>query len=146
VTGRLALGRARPNPRPNLTYNWKGFEPPKLLVADADSTMRVYLTDFGVSVVQSSQRDLTRAGQWAGTRSFVAPEQIRGLPVDARADVYALGGVLYQCLTGKVPYPDWAIAEALASPGPVGCRERVKAIEPDRDGFHDRLGGGRVSA
>ena len=46
----------------------------------------------------------TRTGQWVGTLDYVAPEQIRGGRIDARADVYALGGVLHYALTGRVPF------------------------------------------
>jgi Protein kinase domain len=64
-----------------------------------------YLADFGLSQVMGSDTRLTSTGQWIGTVDFMAPEQFSGGEVDARADVYALGCVLYDALTGEVPYP-----------------------------------------
>ena len=64
-----------------------------------------YLADFGLSQVVGSDTRLTSTGQWIGTVDFMAPEQFSGAEVDARADVYALGCVLYNALTGEVPYP-----------------------------------------
>jgi serine/threonine protein kinase len=58
---------------------------------------------------------LTKTGQWVGTLAYVAPEQIRGEPVDARADIYALGAVLYQCVTGRPPFSVASELEALAA-------------------------------
>ena len=49
--------------------------------------------------------DLTQIGQFVGTPGYVAPEQIEGGDVDHRADIYALGCILYNCLSGEVPYP-----------------------------------------
>ena len=66
---------------------------------------RAYLTDFGLAKEISPDPGLTEAGRWLGTVHYAAPEQIRGRPLDARADVYALGGTLYRALTGGVPYP-----------------------------------------
>jgi class 3 adenylate cyclase/streptogramin lyase/predicted Ser/Thr protein kinase len=76
---------------------------------------RVYLTDFGLSLERSAAAGLTRTGQWVGTPAYVAPEQIRAAPVDARTDVYALGAVLYHCLTGVVPFPATSEFEMLAA-------------------------------
>jgi serine/threonine protein kinase len=64
----------------------------------------VYLSDFGLTKRLASESALTRTGQFVGTIDYVAPEQIEGKPVDGRADVYSLACVLFQCLTGKVPY------------------------------------------
>ena len=64
-----------------------------------------YLADFGLSQVVGTETRLTSTGQWIGTADFMAPEQFAGEEVDARADVYALGCVLYNALTGEVPYP-----------------------------------------
>jgi ketosteroid isomerase-like protein len=64
-----------------------------------------YLADFGLSQVVGTDTRLTSTGQWIGTADFMAPEQFSGAEVDARADVYALGCVLYNALTGEVPYP-----------------------------------------
>ena len=51
----------------------------------------MYLTDFGLTKRTASDSGLTAAGEWVGTLDYVAPEQLRGEPVDGRADVYALG-------------------------------------------------------
>jgi DNA-binding beta-propeller fold protein YncE/predicted Ser/Thr protein kinase len=63
-----------------------------------------YLTDFGLTKRVTSHTGSTRDGGWVGTLGYVAPEQIRGERLDARADVYALGCVLYHSLAGVPPY------------------------------------------
>jgi DNA-binding beta-propeller fold protein YncE len=63
-----------------------------------------YLTDFGLTKRVTSHSGSTRDGGWVGTLGYVAPEQIRGERLDARADVYALGCVLYHSLAGVPPY------------------------------------------
>ncbi len=65
----------------------------------------VYLADFGLMKHQISRSGLTDTGQFLGTVDYVAPEQVEGRPSDYRADIYSLGCVLYECLTGSVPYP-----------------------------------------
>jgi tetratricopeptide (TPR) repeat protein len=62
----------------------------------------VKLMDFGV--VKTPGADLTAVGEMVGTVAYMAPEQIRGDPVDARADLYSLGTVLYLMLTGRRPF------------------------------------------
>jgi streptogramin lyase len=63
----------------------------------------VYLTDFGLTKGEVSD-GATQPGHWVGTLDFVAPEQIRGERIDARADVYSLGCLLFYALTGRPPY------------------------------------------
>src|SRR3954462_6601902 len=63
-----------------------------------------YLSDFGITRVQSSDTRITDSGNWIGTVDFMAPEHLRGEPTDARADVYALGCVLYTALSGTPPF------------------------------------------
>ncbi len=65
---------------------------------------RLYLTDFGLTRRVDSTRPLTATGRAVGTAAYLAPEQIRGEPLDRRVDVYALGCVLFQCLSGNPPY------------------------------------------
>ena len=78
-----------------------------LVVSQADTGGRdhAYLTDFGLITRHDAVAGLTKTGQFMGTVGYVAPEQIRGDMVDARADVYSLGCVLYECLTGQQPFP-----------------------------------------
>ena len=66
---------------------------------------QAYLTDFGLTKHAASTSGLTKTGMFVGTLDYIAPEQLQGGEVDARVDVYALGCVLYQTLTGQVPYP-----------------------------------------
>ena len=72
-----------------------------------------YLADFGLSQVVGSDTRLTSTGQWIGTADFMAPEQFEGGEVDARADIYALGCVLYDALTGSVPYPRGTVPKTM---------------------------------
>jgi tRNA A-37 threonylcarbamoyl transferase component Bud32 len=65
----------------------------------------VYLSDFGLSRHIEGSGGLTGTGAFLGTIDYVAPEQARGERVDARTDVYSLGCVLFQALTGTVPFP-----------------------------------------
>jgi serine/threonine-protein kinase len=64
----------------------------------------VFLSDFGLSRLEATSGDLTEAGRWMGTVDYAAPEQLEGRRVDARADVYSLGCVLYAALTGRPPF------------------------------------------
>ena len=67
---------------------------------------RAYLSDFGLTKrLEGAGTMLTKAGDVVGTIHYCSPEQIEGGKVDARADVYALGCLLYHCLAGDVPYP-----------------------------------------
>src|SRR5690606_32282220 len=69
----------------------------------ADTLPSIKLLDFGVSKMEVSG-DPTTAGVVLGTASYMAPEQARGIPVDTRADVYAVGVLLYEMVTGSVPF------------------------------------------
>src|SRR3954451_9120815 len=64
----------------------------------------VFLTDFGLSKQAGSGDDLTETGAVLGTVDYMAPEQVQGGIVDGRTDVYALGCVLFQMLSGRVPF------------------------------------------
>ena len=83
----------------------------------------VKVTDFGIA--KAGGGELTRTGTVVGTARYLAPEQLRGEPVDARTDIYALGLVLYEMLTGELPFHgDTEMAISLArlsvAPAPVG--------------------------
>src|ERR671930_920079 len=76
-----------------------GLKPPNIVVG---SDGRLKVTDFGIARSGASQ--MTEAGSIVGTAQYLSPEQARGAPVDPRSDLYSLGIVLYEMLTGKVPY------------------------------------------
>ena len=83
----------------------RDVKPANVLVASRDAREHVYLTDFGLTKRFGVEVGFTNPGEWVGTVDYMAPEQLKGLRVDASADIYALGCVLYQSLTGRVPYP-----------------------------------------
>jgi hypothetical protein len=83
----------------------RDVKPANVLVAGTDSDPHAYLTDFGLTKDVSSESGMTQTGMMVGTLDYVAPEQIEGGAVDARADVYALGCMTYEVLAGRVPYP-----------------------------------------
>jgi hypothetical protein len=65
---------------------------------------RVLVADFGIAKAMEGMSDLTEVGQVVGTAKYLSPEQVRGEPLDARSDVYALGVVLYELLCGRAPF------------------------------------------
>jgi serine/threonine-protein kinase len=89
-----------------------------LKLAD-DGSILLRLMDFGVSKAEqlegSTSPKLTRTGAVVGTPHYMAPEQITGEPIDARADLYAAGVVLYEMLTGRTPFEGATTAEIVAA-------------------------------
>jgi Protein kinase domain len=83
----------------------RDVKPANVLLAGGDGKEHAYITDFGVARNVSTESGLTQTGRFVGTLDYVAPEQISGGSVDARADVYALGCLLFKLLTGEVPFP-----------------------------------------
>jgi len=66
---------------------------------------RVKVADFGIGKLLSGTGELTRTGQMIGSPAYMSPEQIRGEKLDPRSDLFSLGVVLYELLTGKRPFP-----------------------------------------
>jgi YVTN family beta-propeller protein len=83
----------------------RDVKPANVLVEGREGAEGVFLTDFGVSRIAAGGGTVTASGELLGSADYVAPEQIAGDPVDRRADVYALGGVLHFALTGQPPFP-----------------------------------------
>jgi serine/threonine protein kinase len=111
----------------------RDVKPGNLLV---DRSGHVYLTDFGLAKQLLTSSGATRTGRWVGTLDYIAPEQLRGGRVDARADVYALGGVLHYVLTGQVPFErdhDEAKLWAQLSEPPPQASTTASGIDPAFD-------------
>ncbi|MHB8625884.1 MAG: serine/threonine protein kinase [Aggregatilineales bacterium] len=85
----------------------RDLKPANILVENARSSGstfgQVYLADFGLSKLIGAQ-SLTQVGMMVGTPSYMAPEQVLGQPSSAASDIYALGIVVYELLTGKLPF------------------------------------------
>ena len=103
--------------RQNIVH--RDIKPANLLIEPGG---RVKLTDFGVARIQDSGDATRTQGTMVGTLKYMAPEQVQGLPVDARADLFAAGIVLYQLLTGKRPFDgetDFAIIQQIVGHAPA---------------------------
>jgi serine/threonine protein kinase/streptogramin lyase len=113
----------------------RDVKPGNVLITGGFGEERAYLTDFGLSLERGMASGLTRTGQWVGTPAYAAPEQIRAAHVDARTDVYALGAVLFHCLTGTVPFTVDSEFEMLAAhlstlpPRPSASVEVARAFD-----------------
>jgi serine/threonine-protein kinase len=75
-----------------------------VLIGDAGGREWAYLTDFGLTKQVAAATELTESGKWMGTADYASPEQIQGKELDARSDVYSLGCVFYEALTGRIPF------------------------------------------
>jgi hypothetical protein len=84
----------------------RDVKPANVLLGRAqEGGFHAYLTDFGITKDSSAQTvGLTNTGEWVGTVDYISPEQLSGTSIDARSDVYSLGCVLYEAVSGQAPY------------------------------------------
>jgi serine/threonine protein kinase len=85
----------------------RDVKPHNILISSAEDPAgagKAYLCDFGIIKDTAASRGVTSPAQTVGTRDYMAPEQFRGDQVDGRTDVYALGCVLFETLTGSTPF------------------------------------------
>ena len=95
----------------------RDLKPANLMITPSQ---KVVIMDFGIARVKSQQR-ATREGMMVGTLEYASPEQIRGEDVDARSDLYSLGMVAYEMLSGKLPFDaktdyEWVKAQTTQDP------------------------------
>ena len=83
----------------------RDVKPGNILIEDRGGSRHAFLTDFGLTKHAAAESGMTKTGMFVGTLDYIAPEQLQGQAVDARTDVYSLACVLYQAVTGQVPYP-----------------------------------------
>ncbi len=87
----------------------RDIKPSNILIT-ADN--KVKILDFGIArIINEAVPGMTQAGTKMGTAMYMSPEQVRGKEVDKRSDIYSLGVVLYQMITGQAPYDDTTMSE-----------------------------------
>ncbi|MDP9262289.1 MAG: serine/threonine protein kinase, partial [Actinomycetota bacterium] len=119
----------------------RDVKPSNVLVTNRDGNEHCYLADFGLSTSTSDRSAVADPGQMMGTIDYVAPEQIRDGDVDGRADVYALACLLYECLTGDVPFRranDVAVIYAHLEESAPKASERAPELTRELDAVIER--------
>lgn len=107
LAGQMASGLAAAHAR-GIVH--RDIKPANILVERESGLVKI--TDFGLAR-RSVDVSLSREGALVGTPLFMAPEQVNGQPVDARTDLFSLGGVLYALCTGSPPFPGATVSEIL---------------------------------
>jgi DNA-binding beta-propeller fold protein YncE len=115
----------------------RDVKPANILIEDGADAPIAYLGDFGLSTkVGSEATRLTASGGLVGTLDYIAPEQIEDRTIDRRTDVYALGCVLYEAVTGSVPFvrgSDPARLWAHLHDPPPSAREKSPGVTGELD-------------
>jgi hypothetical protein len=115
----------------------RDVKPQNVLVDELDFA---YLADFGL-IKESREPGLTRTGEYLGSLDYVSPEQIRGEPVTPASDLYAAAAVLYECLSGEVPFPrdtEAALLYAHLTEPPPRLTARRAELSPALDAVVER--------
>jgi sugar lactone lactonase YvrE len=114
----------------------RDVKPSNVLIDEQQHREHCYLADFGITTTVDDRGGEELSQRLLGTLAYVAPEQIRGDPVDARADVYSLGCLIFECLTGEVPFvrdSDVAVVFAHLEEPPPRPSDRVSELPPELD-------------
>jgi serine/threonine protein kinase/tetratricopeptide (TPR) repeat protein/TolB-like protein len=114
----------------------RDFKPHNVLVGKDD---QVYVSDFGLATsLESAQMGMTRSGAVVGTPRYMSPEQVEGKRVDNRTDIYSLGIVFYEMVTGQVPFSGestWQLMYQRVQQAPID----VKEVKPDLPDYVARV-------
>lgn len=117
----------------------RDIKPSNIIITPAG---QVRIADFGIARARNAGVDLTQVGMIVGTSAYLSPEQAQGLDVDQRSDLYSLGVVLFEMVTGEPPFTgDSALAVAtqhVSSPAPR-LRSRQPSLPVELDELVDRL-------
>ncbi len=100
----------------------RDLKPENIMVRRGMRGLHAKVLDFGIARLLNEGTQMTIAGSIAGTPRYMSPEQVEGQEVDLRADIYSLGIVLFECLTGRQPFDGTTVAEIL--------RKQVKSPMP----------------
>ena len=92
----------------------RDLKPANIMLQARDQDLEIKLVDFGIAKTAQGSMTLTATGAFFGTPQYVSPEQARSVPVDARTDLYSLGLVLYEMLTGAGPFKSTSAFSILA--------------------------------
>ena len=113
----------------------RDVKPANILLGEANPRRRILLADFGIARELGEISGLTATNMLVGTAAYCAPEQLRGLDLDARADQYALGCTAFNLLTGSAPFqhsnPAVVISQHLSAPPPPVSERRPELAELD---------------
>jgi eukaryotic-like serine/threonine-protein kinase len=99
----------------------RDVKPGNLLLSEADGTIK--LADFGIAKIASDESSITQVGSVLGTAAYLAPEQAAGEEAGPAADIYGLGVVAYQFLSGRLPYEAQSLTE-------LALKQQREAPEP----------------
>ncbi|HTK56887.1 MAG TPA: protein kinase [Gemmatimonadales bacterium] len=113
---------------------------PQNLLLDAAGVLKVM--DFGIATLAGGTSTITQAGMVVGTPAYMAPEQLLAETVDARSDLYAVGVVLYECLTGELPHQalnNVSLIAKVLNNTPVAPVERNPEVPPPLSALVMRL-------
>ena len=102
----------------------RDLKPDNLILSEVEGALFVRVLDFGVAHDSHDEAPLTRTGAILGTALYMSPEQARGLSLDGRSDLYALGCILYEALTGRPPcvgkdFVSTLVAHLQTAPTPI---------------------------
>jgi serine/threonine-protein kinase len=110
---------------------------PANILLTAEDTAK--LTDFGTAKIL--QLGATSSGQIIGTPSYMSPEQVKGKPVDGRSDIFSLGVVLYELVTGEKPFPGTNVTTVIykiVHEDPIPARELDSSVHPGLNSIIER--------
>jgi eukaryotic-like serine/threonine-protein kinase len=114
----------------------RDLKPQNILIGPGDM---VYISDFGLAKsVESSLSGMTRSGALLGTPHYMAPEQAEGKPADKRSDIYALGLILYEMVTGDLPFKGDSMLQVLFARVKEKPKE-PKHLNPEIPDYLDRI-------
>ncbi len=111
----------------------RDLKPSNIFLEQVEDQKRVKILDFGIAKLRASSQT-TGAGVMIGTPTYMAPEQTRGDPIDGRADLYSLGIIAYECLTGRPPFvasdPEALVLQHRNDP-PPSLKASGASVSPD---------------